>query len=373
MRKEDFIVLSTRIADGTASQEEVALYNAYYDEMVRQGATAALPDGEALLVRVHERIAPRGRVRTMRRWWAAAAAVIVVATAAGTWMYSRSVQQPGQRIVSVSRQDAAPAGNKAYLTLADGSRIELEGADTGRLAMQAGFRVTKTASGEIVYESDTTLQPSDATLKFNVLSTPRGGQFRLLLPDGSKVWLNAASALRFPAAFAAGERRVELNGEAYFEIAKDAGKPFIVVSEGQEVKVLGTHFNVQAYGDEPGVRTTLLEGKVEVAAAGGKRMLAPGEQCRLVRATGAMRTLQIDPEEAVAWRNGYFVFNETRLRDVVLQLCRWYNVEADFDRLPNVTFNGVISREVPLSKVLEMLEETGGVPLKLDRQQITTK
>ena len=373
MQKKEFIELSARIHDGTASEQDVIRYNAYYNQLQQQAGEPSFPEEQALLDRIHTAAGLKNKVRPLGTWLRIAAAVVVLAGAGIWFIVSRQQPAPATAMKQDIPHDAAPGGNKAYLTLADGSKIELEEAKTGQLALQNGMRITKTASGEVIYESDTSAASAKDAVSYNVLSTPRGGQFRLLLPDGSKVWLNAESSLRFPTAFNGSERSVELKGEGYFEVAKNAKQPFVVGTSGQKVTVLGTHFNIQAYPDEPGSRTTLLEGRVEVAAGGAKRLLAPGEQCRLNLESGLMRTVNVDTEEAVAWKNGYFIFNETPMKDVLKQLCRWYNVQADFSRVPNIRYSGSIPRNVPLSKVINMLAVTGGVQLKADEHTISIK
>ncbi|RPE13519.1 DUF4974 domain-containing protein [Chitinophaga lutea] len=374
MRKEEFIALSAKISDGSATEQEIALYNAYYDELMKNNHpdAAAYPDDRVLLDRIHASIDERkGKVRPMGRWIKVAAAVVLVASLGG-WLLSnrQTAKQPAVQAVKV--QDAPPGGNKAYLTLADGSKIAVDDASQGQLATQGKIKVSKSATGELIYEADTTASP-DATLSYNTLTTPRGGQFRLLLPDGSRVWLNAESSLRFPTSFAGHERLVELTGEGYFEVAKNAKQPFVVATAAQRVTVLGTHFNVQAYGDQSHTSTTLLEGSVQVSGKAGRSLLAPGEQCRLNGQTGSMQKLQVDTEEAVAWKNGYFIFNETYLVDVLRQLGRWYNVEADFAHLPAIRYNGTIPRNVPLSKAIEMLEITGNLRFETDGKTIRIK
>ncbi len=374
MQKKEFIELSARIHNGTASQADILRYNAYLNGLQQEAAEPAYPDGQPLLDRIHSAIDHQTKVRPLG-FWLRAAVVAAVIAGAGTWFFaSRNAPMRQPVAQQAARQDVAPGGNKAYLTLADGSRIGLEDAKTGQLALQNGMRITKTQSGEIIYESDTSRKTvAGAAVSYNELTVPRGGQFRLLLPDGSRVWLNAESSLRFPTAFTAKERTVELRGEGYFEVAKNARQPFIVTTETQKVTVLGTHFNVQAYPGEPGVRTTLLEGKVEVASGAARQLLAPGEQCRLNVRSGRMHTVNVDTEDAVAWKNGYFIFNETSIKEVLRQLSRWYNVEADLSRVPDVTYNGTIPRDVPLSKAMDMLELTGGVHLKLEGRTISAR
>ncbi len=248
MHKDELIALSAKITDGTATDQEITRFNAYFDAMLASGGEVpAYPDEEALLEGIRHRTQPARPVRLWLR--VAAAAAVLLGIAAGTWMLTRNTPEP---LADVRRQqpDVQPGGNSAFLTLSDGRRISLDDVQPGDVASQGNIKITKTDKGEVVYEA----QPSGdagAAPSWNELSTPRGGQFRLLLPDGTKVWLNAASSLRFPASFTDKERLVMLSGEGYFEVAADKQKTFIVQSATQRVKVLGTHFNVHAYAEEP--------------------------------------------------------------------------------------------------------------------------
>jgi ferric-dicitrate binding protein FerR (iron transport regulator) len=275
---------------------------------------------------------------------------------------------------AASAHDALPGGNKAMLTLNDGSVIVLDSAKNGMLGEQGNAQVLK-KDGMLEYKKGNAQKAIgntqlSAPVSYNTLSTPRGGQYQLVLPDGSKVWLNAASSIRFPTAFTGNEREVELTGEAYFEITShqlQSGKkmPFkvLVLSAGTDglnaaIEVLGTHFNVNAYKDEETIRTTLLEGKVKVALRGVDKeaMLNPGEQAIM-----SMRTIKtvhdIDTEEAVAWKNGLFFFDNVDIQTIMRQLSRWYKVSVVYNgKIPNRRFTGQVSRNANLSQVLKILE-----------------
>lgn len=372
MRKEDFIALSARVTDGSATDEEIVRFNAYYDTLLSSGGDVPpFPDEEALLAGIRRRTAP-APVRRLLWLKVSAAAAVALAIAAGVWMYGGKDAGP---LVEAppARQHIAPGSNSAFLTLADGRRIPLDDVKAGDVASQGNIKITKTASGEVVYEAQPGSGNTSGAPALNTLSTPRGGQFRLLLPDGTRVWLNAASSLRFPAAFDGSERLVELTGEGYFEVAADKKKPFVVQAHSQRVKVLGTHFNVQSYTDEPFARTSLLEGSVEVTAGQRTARLAPGEQSSLNGKTGELVTGPADVSAAAAWKNGYFVFNDTYLSDVIRQLARWYDVQADMDRLPRIRYTGTIPRNVPLSAALDMLEITGNVKFEVSQNTIHVK
>jgi transmembrane sensor len=252
--------------------------------------------------------------------------------------------------------DLPPGRNNAILTLADGHSIALDSAANGRLAQQGNARVIK-LNGQIAYTNSGNAQGDEGIL-FNTISTARGNQYQLILSDGSKVWLNAASSLRFPTAFKGKERRVELTGEAYFEIAKNATMPFKVQAGSGEIDVLGTHFDINAYTDEPSVKTTVLEGAVAVKKEMSQQLLAPGQQAEFSQKGAITLSENVDVTRETAWKDGFFWFNNTDIRTLMRQVSRWYDVEVEFNG--NITddgFTGKVSRSVPLSKLLNVLEQ----------------
>jgi ferric-dicitrate binding protein FerR (iron transport regulator) len=257
-------------------------------------------------------------------------------------------------------QDVIPGSNKATLTLADNSTINLDEAKNGVLGRQGNTQLVKNKDGQLTYHATST-----SSITYNLLTTPRGGQYQLLLPDGSKVWLNAASSLRYPTCFSGHERLVELQGEAYFEIAHNPSAPFrvsILSQKGQapaEIEVLGTHFNVKAYKDEPAVRATLLEGSVRVHKGGAALPLQPGQQASWTSTTD-IEVAAADVDEAIAWKNGLFMFDRATVEDVMRQLSRWYDVEVVYTNgIPKDLFHGEMYRNVNVSRVLKVLEISG--------------
>jgi ferric-dicitrate binding protein FerR (iron transport regulator) len=279
-----------------------------------------------------------------------------------------------------SKEDVLPGGDKAMLELADGSVVILEQVNNGSLQEQGGTKIVK-QDGRLVYNA-TQGSPS-GTISYNKISTPKGGQYHIVLPDGSKVWLNAESTLRFPTMFTGNERQVELTGEAYFEVAKlevpsssvKTGKmmPFKVQTNGVNIEVLGTHFNVMAYSNEKSVNTTLLEGSVRVSQlkTNNSQLLKPGQQARV---NESIKIVNVDTEEVIAWKNGFFHFNGADIQTVMGQIERWYNVEVDYEgEVTSKHFTGIISREINASKVLDMLELTGGVKFEIKGKRIRVK
>lgn len=312
------------------------------------------------------------------RWLAAA--VVLLTLSVGLYFYRQVVPEPAKVFPEHVRADIAPGGNKAILILADGSEISLTDAENGALARQGGITIRKTAEGQVIYDagaaSGSENEVSNGQPKYNTIATPRGGQYQVNLPDGTKVWLNAASALTFPQSFRKlKERHVVLNGEAYFEVAKNKHQPFKVMTkvrpdqEGREqvIEVLGTHFNVNAYQDEESIVTTLLEGSIRL---NNKLTLKPNQQS--IFAYDHFHVIPADTEEAVAWKNGYFMFANEDLRSIMRKISRWYNVEIVYQgKTTDNTFIGTVSRFKEVSEVLNILELTKTVHFKIEGRKIT--
>jgi ferric-dicitrate binding protein FerR (iron transport regulator) len=281
-----------------------------------------------------------------------------MALATGVYFWSqRSLQQIPELAGNI-----APGSTKAILTLADGSTVALD--STGNRVISQGGTAIRQQGGQLEYD----VRGEHASLSYNMLVTPRGGQFRITLPDGSKVWLNAASSLRYPTAFINNTRTVEITGEAYFEVAPDAAKPFKVkVNDRTEILVLGTAFNVNAYTDEPTVNTTLLDGAVRI----NTQTLTPGQQAQ-VNTAGAIKLVNdVDVSETVAWKNGIFSFNNADVRTVMRQIGRWYNIEINYEQAVYTTkFKGKIGRDLNLTDALEVLKKAG-VNFKVEGRTVT--
>lgn len=299
----------------------------------------------------------------------AVAASLIIVSGLAWYVSQRSGTSEGIERVAYT-DDVQPGSNKAILTLADGRKLNLADVETGELAQQDGIHITKLADGRLRYFFS---NAGKASSLYNSLSTPPGGQHEVILPDGTHVWLNAASSIRFPVSFEGRQtRRVEVTGEAYFEVAKRSGNvPFIVKTATQEVEVLGTHFNVNAYGDGGKVKTTLLEGRVRVSAAVGAALLNPGQQA--VLSADKLTVLPVDTAAVMAWRNGLFIFNGERLEDILLGVGRWYHVEVVFEKdvAKDETFWGVIKRSVSLKNMLDLFEHTNKVHFKVEGRRIT--
>lgn len=310
----------------------------------------------------------RTSARKSRRlyWKIAAAAVAVITCAVGLFSY---VLQPQEMNIEANEMvnDAAPGGNRATLTLSDGRAIFLDEADEGAIAEENGFSIRKTADGQLQYELIAQNSKKEA---MNTISTPQGGQYQIILPDGTTVWLNASSSLTYPTAFHGQERRVTLTGEGYFEVRSHQGsKPFIVESANQRVEVLGTHFNVNAYPNEISVNTTLLEGSVKIVAGQETVFIMPGEQSQV--GEGGILIAGVDVESAVDWKNGDFIFVDEDLTSIMRKVARWYDVEVVYEKNMTIeTYTGRISRQKNLSEVLRILELSGGLHFKIENKTL---
>jgi len=324
--------------------------------------------GEAVMERVYSRISEEtDRTRMRIAWWkpAAAAAVLFLA-GLGIWKGTRPAQEPLANVQEEITNDIMPGGEKAVLTLSNGRQIVLDSAADGLLAQQGGTSVNKLSNGQLVYDGE---DNREGEIVYNTMTTPRGGQYRLTLPDGTKAWLNSASSITFPTAFAAATRSVTITGEVYLEVAKDEKKPFTVKANGVDIAVLGTHFNVSAYPEDGAVRTTLLEGKVKVSTAAGSRTIAPGEQAQA--GNGRLDVNHnVNLDQVMGWKNGRFVFEGEPIARVMNQLSRWYDVEVGDIEQVDDRFYLDLPRSKKLSDVLKALELTGKVKFKIEGKKI---
>ncbi|HWV68431.1 FecR family protein [Chitinophaga sp.] len=314
---------------------------------------------------------PVKQIRYWQRYAAAAAVLLLIATGAYYWWPPHS---PSPRPVATYISTAKPGANKAILTLADGSNVTLDSA--GNRQLQQGATSVRQQGSQLVYN----VQGSSPGLSYNVLRTPRGGQFQVTLPDGTKAWLNAASSIRYPTAFTGKERKIEITGEVYLEVSPfntgtAEAMPFVVVSAHQRVTVLGTQFNINAYEDEGTTSTTLVAGKIKVAAQNSNAgiILAPDQQAVVAHnsALVSIPVKQVETSKVIAWKNGYFDFEEESLAVVLRLLSRWYNVDFEADpAMLHLKFSAVIARSSQISEVLSLLSATGAVTFREEGNKI---
>lgn len=355
LEKDDFVKDIAQRSPGQISELRQELFN-----RIRQstGIETSIVSEDADVVTLQT---GRGKQRSvlvyMRSNFVKIAAVLLIVAGAGTmWLlHQRSQQETSTNKPVAVNTTIAPGGNRATLKLSDGTLISLDSANIGAITQQENVAISKSASGTVEYD----VKGAGSATAMNTLSTPKGGQYKLVLPDGSKVWLNAASSITFPARFSSRDRSVSITGEAYFEIANDAARPFFVKAKETEVKVLGTSFNVNAYDDEPVLATTLLTGAVMVNNKSHSQKLQPGQQ---VQAKGDELSLikNTDVDAVIAWKEGYFNFQDMHLQAVMRQLERWYDIEVAYEgNVHNIAFYGKLSKDLTLQETLDGMAKTG--------------
>jgi len=309
---------------------------------------------EEILMRLLNEIDFQKKRSVNYKGWAVAASLLIMLTAGTILFFNKYKTAQNQTIAQ--EHPIRPGGNKAILVLANGSKVLLTDVATGRIAQQSGSQITKTADGKLVYSANPNAVKNTLP-QYNTMQTPKGGQYQLLLSDGTRVWLNAESSIKYPVSFDSfNERRVELTGEAYFEVAHNKALPFRVVSNKQVIEVLGTHFNVNAYPDEQNTTTTLLEGAVKIIAGDKNATLKPGQEADL---TTTFKISTVDPREAIDWKNGNFRFNEEPLESVMRQIARWYDVKIVYEdeSVKKETIVAVTTRFANLSALLKIMEQ----------------
>jgi transmembrane sensor len=348
---------------GVEDEKERELIRAEWDPVI-QSILASLPSEEELVIR---------KFRWVKMFrWASVAAIVLVLAVGGWLLLGRGDAKPVD-VPSVAerfKNDVQPGTNRPTLTLADGRKVVLDSAGSGVLAAEGTVKVRQLENGQIVY--DATAPATE--VKYNTITNPRGSRVvSLTMADGSRVWLDAASSITYPTAFVGKERGVTMTGQAYFEVAHNAAMPFVVrkPDDGVAVQVLGTHFNVMAFGDED-LRVTLLEGSVEVQRQKAKVKIRPGEQAVMGHDEGDIAVVAgVDMEGTMAWKNGVFKFQDIKIEPLMKQLARWYDVEVVFDDKIDEHFVSTIPRDVPASEVFKILETTGRVHFRIDGKRIT--
>jgi transmembrane sensor len=366
MNKEELKSLFVKYHEGTATEDERALLEAWYlQHNEAEPFHISAPSLKAAKDQVSRRL-PGNEVQFYKIGLRLAAAAVTIGILISITMIFFVNRPPAKTAQLV--HDISPGTNKAILTLASGKHINLSDATKGQLFHQQGIKVIKTQSGQVVFD----YTGNESPVEQNTISTPNGGQWQIRLPDGSQVWLNAASSLTFPTTFSRGVNRiVKLTGEGYFEVAKDASHPFIVLSGDQRVEVLGTHFNINSYTNEPSVKTTLIEGRVKVSVLGNSAssFLKPNQQSVVIKHDITVN--EVDPSEALAWKNGYFQFEDESISSIMRKLARWYDVDIKYEgSISDGGLNGRVSRSKNISQVIKALEATQTVHFKVEGRRI---
>lgn len=360
--------LIKKYLDGTCTAEEKAILESWYlkesvDKASVTDHTNFLDIESEIWNKLEKNKKPK---RTGLVWYAAAAAAVALITITVYFSFNAGNSNNHQL---AEYEKILPGSNKAVLTLSNGSKIDLNNSEYGVFAKDAGVNIRKTADGQLAY--DIIPQPLTSEISYNTIETPKGGQYQVSLPDGTKVWLNALSSLRFSTSFNGKERVVQVTGEAYFEVASNKEKPFIVNTDSQTIEVLGTHFNVNSYSDETLVKTSLVEGTVKVSSFGKTIIMKPGNQAISNKTDNRLSIERINVEDAIAWKNGYFQFSNENTESVMKKISRWYDVEIIYQKgFVDQQFVGTISKYEDVSKVLGMLELTGVVHFKQDGRRI---
>lgn len=351
--------LATAIKEASVEDYEWLLL--HYEQQLQHFSTE-IPADAQLLANIQHKIRVRDAelttVKPIRWMYYAAAAVLLLLAVAGSRYWS-GIHHMGEatNVATVIKA----GGNKALLTLADGSVVPL---DSTSKIIPAGKSKIIQQQGQLKYAN-----ANASTVAYNTLTTPRGGQYQLLLPDGTRVWLNAASSLYYPTAFTGKERKIVLNGEAYFEVAPDADKPFIVQSNKTTIQVLGTAFNIMAYTDEPSQQTSLVNGSIKVWYHEQQTLITPGNMA--VVKDGTLSVAAVDIEQVTAWKNGLLALNASSLKGLMRQVARWYDVEVIYEgEVPDRQFGGILSRNTQLSTLIQFLRKSG-VNIKQTNRVIT--
>jgi transmembrane sensor len=360
--------LLTRYRNGTCTPEERALVDSWHlQELRSKQLEPDVPEMKNAKHRIWQQVRLQTvPVKRLNRQWLYYAASLVFLVGMGLWLIK--IKKPQSDVILHNSAVISPGSNKAVLILEDGRRVVLDRMATGLIANQGQASVSKNQGGFIQYRNTRKNQP----VKFNTISIPRGGIYALILSDGTKVWLNSSTTMRYPTSFAGRTRQVEVRGEAYFEVAKNKARPFIVAMSDQKIEVVGTHFNVYAYQEEKRTETTLLEGKILISKGKQLEVLKPGQQAINIRGDSPIKVEQIaDAEDAVAWKNGYFISSHESIYKVMNKISRWYDVDIEYrGNFDGKFFGGTISRFKNVKEVLNILELTGSVHFKIEGRRI---
>ena len=322
---------------------------------------------EELLIRFNQKLAHTRKRKNNFYYWAAASLLIMLSAA--FFMISKDSNQSIKPNNAFAKNVTAPGGNRAVLTMGNGDHVNLNDKSVGYINKQGDAQIYKAAAGKLVYNRVS----SQSRPVYNTLITPRAGQYELELPDGTRVWLNAESSLRFPTSFSGRNRTVELTGEAYFEVAHNAKMPFKVRTANQEITVLGTHFNIQGYKDESAISTTLLQGSVSVMnkLSGKASLLVPGKQSTVYRNNGEISVHAITVDQVMAWKNGYFIFENEDIQTIMKLISRWYDVDVEYHKIEQVRLGGTFSKSSDLAALLKSFELISDLKFNIKGRRVT--
>lgn len=377
MTTQEYIELYEKLCAGKCTPDEKYLLDQHSKKfLIDEPWLSAMGDEAEVEAHIKDRIEQsieRLKVRKLYAMWggAVAAAVILLAMGTAIWQTLNSAIKHPQTSIAIHKvikHDIAPGGIKATLTLANGANIILDSVKNGLITTQGDTKIMKLANGKLAYSSTNT---DSAAVANNTMTTPRGGRYDLTLSDGTRVFLNAASSITYPTMFSGKNRKVSITGEVYFEVAKNPKMPFIVSANGTETQVLGTHFNIMAYSDEPFIKATLLEGSINFRTTNSEVHLNPGQQAVLPEFSNHISVQDANMEATLSWKNGYFIFQDEDLHSIMRKVARWYDVDVVYDAgLKNLSYGGSISRYKNISDLLKVLQSTGTVHFKVEERRI---
>jgi transmembrane sensor len=377
MTREEYILLYEKCMQGKCTDEEKKKLDTYQDDFSLDNPywdEARLGDKEQITSSIYERLQNSIRDQQPKKlqWYKLpiAAAIALITFGIGIYLYVNTSFDGTKQYTQVAEKIVA-GSNKAILTLSGGKQIVLTDLSTGELIKQGNTQIKKTADGKIIYQPTGAQSSDPRDVVYNTVSTPKGGQFQVVLPDGSHVWLNATSSITYPSNFSEKERLVQLKGEAYFEIAKNPKKPFKVDVIGkQKIEVLGTHFNVEAYVEDNEIKTTLLEGSVKLVTQNKQLKLSPG-QIAIDDLKNSLVVKKADLEEVMSWKNGLFVLNDVKLKDVMKKASRWYDVDVEYQgNISNKKLWGTMSRYKDITELLDNIAITSSLRYKIDGRRV---
>lgn len=378
MKLSEIQILIDKYLLGTATPEEKDAVEQWYENV--DGAEGSFTENklnslkEEMRGAIFNHLPVQTVTRPLFSYLRWVAAILIAGLGAGLYYYNTT---PPEQIdtAKIIPNDIAPGGNKATLTLSDGTTLALDDAAHGQVASQGNAIVRKNDDGLISYNAGSPAEGN--TIAYNTIATPRGGKYSVVLSDGTRVWLNAATSIKYPVAFSGEERRVELSGEAYFEVAKNTAMPFRVVSSSQVIEVLGTHFNISAYPEEGQTSSTLLEGSIKVLSGTQHATLKPGQQAVIAMTTAEGQAIQVNDhvntEEVIAWKNDMFQFEYADIKTIMNQIGRWYDVDIVYEgKVPADHYKGKVSRNANVSQVLNILKASG-INFKIEGKKIIVK
>lgn len=382
MNQEDYINLYQRFLSGKATPQEIELLSRHEDEFDINDFDndEHIANQETIQKRIYQQIEHKIKIRKPKKhisrlWWSVAASMFLL-SGIGLYLLSQLTGKEKNKPehFAHAQKPIVPGANKAILILGNGDLIDLDQTQNGHIAQTGSMVITKLKNGQLAYEKANPSRGSGKEISFNTIVTPRGGQYQVTLPDGTSVWLNSASSLRYPTLFTGTERHVELNGEAYFEVAKNKNMPFTVEAGEVNVRVLGTHFNISAYNDEPSSKTTLLEGSVRLTKDHKQLTILPGQQAVSEYRSRELFTKTVNVEDVVDWKNGYFSFRKESLASAMRKIARWYDLEVIYEgKISNKLLGGSVLRTGSITEVIKMLELTEIAKFKIEGRRIIVK